>query len=143
MSTGSDTGRRSRSRLCPNSRLHRSNRHPMTFHPGYAATRISSNLNGSTKQFGWLQAIATKYSLVFNNFHTPCSHPNLHVAGTAICYTLYSFLVVNRGVSEFSRRKLRISSRSGRLFGVHSWCTLACKWDDSVQLTACQVIQNK
>jgi hypothetical protein len=52
----------------------------MTFHPGYAATRISSNLNGSTKQFGWLQAIATKYSLVFNNFHTACSHPNLHVA---------------------------------------------------------------
>jgi len=20
---------------------------------------------------------------------------------------------------------------------VHSWCILACKWDDSVQLTAC------
>ena len=32
----------------------------MTFHPGYAATQISSNLNGSTKQFGWLQASATK-----------------------------------------------------------------------------------
>jgi hypothetical protein len=60
----------------------------MTFHPGYVATRISSNLNGSTKQFGWVHAIATKYSLVFNNFHTPCSHRNLHVAGTAICYTL-------------------------------------------------------
>src|ERR1700730_15729171 len=41
-------------------RLHRSNRHPMTLHPGYAATRISSNLNGSTKQFGWLQASATR-----------------------------------------------------------------------------------
>jgi hypothetical protein len=26
---------------------------------GYAASRISSNLNGSTKQFGWLQAPAT------------------------------------------------------------------------------------
>jgi hypothetical protein len=32
----------------------------MTLHPGYAATRISSNLNGSTKQFGWLQAATTK-----------------------------------------------------------------------------------
>jgi hypothetical protein len=31
----------------------------MTLHAGYAATRISSNLNGSTKQFGWLQAPAT------------------------------------------------------------------------------------
>ena len=31
----------------------------MTLYPGYAATRISSNLNGSTKQFGWLQAPAT------------------------------------------------------------------------------------
>jgi hypothetical protein len=31
----------------------------MTLHPGYAATQISSNLNGSTKQFGWLQASAT------------------------------------------------------------------------------------
>lgn len=26
---------------------------------GYAASRISSNLKGSTKQFGWLQAPAT------------------------------------------------------------------------------------
>jgi hypothetical protein len=31
----------------------------MTLHPAYAATRISSNLKGSTKQFGWLQAPAT------------------------------------------------------------------------------------
>src|SRR6202049_1382048 len=29
---------------------------------GYAARRISSNLKGSTKQFGWLQASATKVS---------------------------------------------------------------------------------
>jgi hypothetical protein len=28
----------------------------MTFGAGYAASRISSNLKGSTKQFGWLQA---------------------------------------------------------------------------------------
>jgi len=26
----------------------------------YAASRISSTLKGSTKQFGWLQAVATK-----------------------------------------------------------------------------------
>jgi hypothetical protein len=31
----------------------------MTLHPAYAATRISSNLKGSTKQSGWLQAPAT------------------------------------------------------------------------------------
>ena len=31
----------------------------MTLHAGYAASRISSNLKGSTKQFGWLQALAT------------------------------------------------------------------------------------
>ena len=36
----------------------------MTLHPGYAATRISSNLNGRTKQFGWLQAAATEDSFV-------------------------------------------------------------------------------
>jgi hypothetical protein len=37
----------------------------MTLHPGYAATWISSNLNGSTKQFGWLQAPATNLLLSF------------------------------------------------------------------------------
>jgi hypothetical protein len=31
----------------------------MTSHAAYAASRISSNLKGSTKQFGWLQAPAT------------------------------------------------------------------------------------
>jgi len=31
---------------------------------GYAASRISSNLKGSTKQFGWLQAAATKLSSI-------------------------------------------------------------------------------
>jgi hypothetical protein len=30
----------------------------------YAASRISSNLKGSTKQFGWLQAAATEDSFV-------------------------------------------------------------------------------
>ena len=33
--------------------------YPMTSHVVYAASRISSNLKGSTKQFGWLQAPAT------------------------------------------------------------------------------------
>jgi hypothetical protein len=32
----------------------------------YAASRISSTLKGSTKQFGWLQAPATKKSFTFN-----------------------------------------------------------------------------
>ena len=34
----------------------------LTFHAGYATSRISSILNGRTKQFGWLQAGATKVS---------------------------------------------------------------------------------
>src|SRR3984885_9434987 len=49
------------------SRLYGSNRQPMTFdlaRAGYAASRISSTLKGSTKQFGWLQAPATKIILV-------------------------------------------------------------------------------
>jgi len=29
-------------------------------HAAYAAGRINSNLKGSTKQFGWLQASATR-----------------------------------------------------------------------------------
>jgi hypothetical protein len=32
------------------------------FDAGYATSRISSILNGRTKQFGWLQASATKVS---------------------------------------------------------------------------------
>jgi hypothetical protein len=31
-------------------------------HAGYAASRINSALKGITKQFGWLQAAATKVS---------------------------------------------------------------------------------
>ena len=38
----------------------------LTFHAGYATSRISSILNGRTKQFGWLQAPATKKSFAFN-----------------------------------------------------------------------------
>jgi hypothetical protein len=41
-----------------------------------AASRISSTLKNSTKQFGWLQASATKVSSL-NNFRKPCNHPNL------------------------------------------------------------------
>jgi len=37
---------------------------PLTSHAAYAAGRISSNLKGSTKQFGWLQASATKLSFL-------------------------------------------------------------------------------
>ena len=33
---------------------------PLTARAAYAASRISSNLKGTTKQFGWLQAAATK-----------------------------------------------------------------------------------
>jgi hypothetical protein len=32
----------------------------------YAASRISSTLKGSTKQFGWLQAPATKSKMFLN-----------------------------------------------------------------------------
>jgi hypothetical protein len=35
----------------------------MTSHAAYSASRISSNLKGSTKQFGWLQASATMGSV--------------------------------------------------------------------------------
>jgi hypothetical protein len=31
----------------------------LTFHAGYATSRFSPNLNGSTKRFGWLQALTT------------------------------------------------------------------------------------
>jgi hypothetical protein len=42
----------------------------------YAASRISSTLKGSTKQFGWSQAPATKKSFLFSNFREPRNHPN-------------------------------------------------------------------
>jgi hypothetical protein len=40
-----------------NFRVVGSNRQPMTLSARYAASRISSNLKGSTKQFGWLRAL--------------------------------------------------------------------------------------
>jgi hypothetical protein len=56
---------------CGGGRLPGSNRQPMTFHASYAASRISSNLKGSTKQFGWLQASATKnYSATISSEYT-------------------------------------------------------------------------
>src|SRR6266849_5703209 len=36
---------------------------PMTLQAGYAASRISSKLKGSTKQFGWLQAPRNQSSI--------------------------------------------------------------------------------
>jgi len=54
----------------------RNNPQPMTLHAGYAPSRISSKLNGSTKQFGWLQASATKKFLPFSNFHEPRNRPS-------------------------------------------------------------------
>jgi hypothetical protein len=36
----------------------------LPLHADYAASRISSKLKGSTKQFGWLQAAATKVSFL-------------------------------------------------------------------------------
>lgn len=55
-------------------RLHESNCQPMTMtsHPSYAARRISSNLNGSTKQFGWLQPPAT----ILSRYPLPFSKPS-------------------------------------------------------------------
>jgi hypothetical protein len=42
----------------------------MTSHAAYAASRISSNLKGSTKQFGWLQASAIRnYSVAIGSEH--------------------------------------------------------------------------
>ena len=55
---------------------------------GYAASRISSNLKGSTKQFGWLQAPATKISFLLAASAKP--------ATIRIC----SFVVVMRAVSR-------------------------------------------
>jgi hypothetical protein len=46
----------------------------------YAASRISSNLKGSTKQFGWLQACATKKSFLSATPANPATIPNLDVA---------------------------------------------------------------
>jgi hypothetical protein len=40
-------------------RLPGSDRQSLTLRAGYAARRISSNLNGRTSKFGWLQARAT------------------------------------------------------------------------------------
>ena len=39
----------------------------------YAASRISSTLKGSTKQFGWLQAPATKISFPFSRIMIPAT----------------------------------------------------------------------
>jgi hypothetical protein len=36
---------------------------PLTARAAYAASRISSNLKGTTKQFGWLQASQSKFLL--------------------------------------------------------------------------------
>jgi hypothetical protein len=41
-----------------------SNRQPMSLHAGLCCEPVSSNLKGGTKQFGWLQAVATKRSLL-------------------------------------------------------------------------------
>jgi hypothetical protein len=48
-----------------------------TSQAAYAANRISSNLKGRTKQFGWLQAPANQNLFSFSNFRRPCDHPNL------------------------------------------------------------------
>lgn len=47
----------------------------ITFRTGYAARRISFKLKGSTKQFGLLQAPATKKSLRCSKFREPRNHP--------------------------------------------------------------------
>jgi hypothetical protein len=45
----------------------------MTLHAGYAASRTSSNLKGTTKQFGWLQAPATKKSFPSSTSGNPAT----------------------------------------------------------------------
>jgi len=56
-------------------RLHGSNRQPITLiaRAAYAASRISSNLKGTTKQFGWLQASATKVSSLSTTSTNPAT----------------------------------------------------------------------
>ena len=61
------------SRLCLDGRLPGRDRQPMTLHAGYAASRISSKLRGSTKQFGRLQAPATKLSFLSATSRYPAS----------------------------------------------------------------------
>jgi hypothetical protein len=53
--------------------------YPMTSHVVYAASRISSNLKGSTKQFGWLQAPATNISFLSRTSAKPAVTTNLAV----------------------------------------------------------------
>jgi hypothetical protein len=49
---------------------------PLTFQSGYAASRISSILNGRTKQFGWLQAVAAKNYSAFVSYEYPATIGN-------------------------------------------------------------------
>ena len=55
----------------------------------YAASRISSTLKGSTKQFGWLQAPATKLLLPKELRRTPqpseLCDPKRRVRGRSAC----------------------------------------------------------
>jgi hypothetical protein len=46
-------------RFWANGRLPGSGRQSLTLRASYDASRISSNLNGRTSKFGWLQAPAT------------------------------------------------------------------------------------
>ena len=49
------------------------NRKAIYLHAGHAASRISSTLKGSTKQFGWLQAHATKISFLSTTSASPAT----------------------------------------------------------------------
>ena len=62
---------------------------PLTARAAYAASRISSNLKGTTKQFGWLQASATKDFLPPQQPRLPRNHPNrgAHRAGSPSGYS--------------------------------------------------------
>jgi len=52
-------------------------------------------------------------------------------------------MVISKGWRSSRLANSGISWECETLALVHSWCTLACKWDHSVQLTACQVTQSK
>jgi hypothetical protein len=54
-------------------------------HAAYAASRISSNLKGSTKQFGWLQAPARNPKLTVD-----AASAELHDTNCAACFLVIS-----------------------------------------------------
>jgi hypothetical protein len=96
----------------------------MTVHAAYAAGRISPNLKGSTKQFGWLQAPATIFWFRYDGLggSTPEPFSFLGAFGRWNSNSVSWSLLVN----------VRHSRHSGRFAGrsvpcrVDNFLTLGC-----------------